>query len=65
MSYSPCPCCGTTKHLKECARYDPKDGFWQFIRCARCESHGGEDSCASGARVLWDRGPIYVRAEVA
>lgn len=57
-----CPCCGTTEHLAHSA-YRAIGGIWQFVYCASCG--GGDPMDANGARDLWNRGPIQIRAEVA
>lgn len=64
--YKRCPCCGTTQHLGEFVRYAPNGAILQFVYCAACVAHGdGDPMDASGARDLWNRGPIQIRAEVA
>lgn len=61
-----CPCCGTTEHLAYSAYRAPIGGIWQFVYCASCGARGGGDPMdASGARNLFNRGPIQIRAEVA
>lgn len=48
-------------------RVQPRDGgIWQFVYCAACGAYGdGDPMDANGARNLWNRGPIQIRAEVA
>ncbi len=61
-----CPCCGTTEHLAHSAYRAQIGGIWQFVYCAACGARGGGDPMdANGARNLWNRGPIQIRAEVA
>lgn len=64
--YKRCPCCGTTEHLGEFVRYAQNGAILQFVGCASCGARGdGDPMDASGARNLWNRGPIQIRAEVA
>lgn len=61
-----CPCCGTTEHLAHSAYNPTIGGIWQFVYCAACGAHGdGDPMDANGARNLWNRGPVQIRAEVA
>lgn len=61
-----CPCCGATEHLAHAAYNPTIGGIWQFVYCAACGARGdGDPMDANGARNLWNRGPIQIRAEVA